>query len=299
MNKFSMHEMAELIEIVKNEPILWSKHIRTYRGAPERANIMDNIAMRFKKSPADVEKCWSAMREKYKREKFNDSSEVSRKYRKERWELMDKLSFLDSVYGTAPSKPPMEILPAPNGNNVTVRRIAPKALPVVPGEIVGVGKLKLANLADLQEKPTESPMLPEHIKIPTYPANVERMGSISPIFLSTNHEFISEQSDATDSERPVSPVSSVASSTLFPINTIENQNGSIEFKMSQKSRKIRRMENERRELLNTLKVLTRSKSAAELYGEYLTKKLSNWCTEKQNKAIKMFNRVISEVDEDF
>lgn len=197
---------------------------------------------------------------------------------------------------------PVEILPASSGNNVTVRRIAPKPVAGVPGELVGVGQLKLANLADLQGTPPKpqspKPIKPpeqEETKIPEDSQTPKRAVSQSPILLSPNHVFESDKSDAAESIRSDSPTPSVASSTLFPIS---NSKSDMEFKISRKSRLIKKMEDERRELLGVLKVLTKEKTPAEVFGEYLTKKLTSWSTDKQKKAIKMFNNVISELDDD-
>uniref|UniRef100_A0A1B0DDF5 Uncharacterized protein n=1 Tax=Phlebotomus papatasi TaxID=29031 RepID=A0A1B0DDF5_PHLPP len=312
MNKFSTYELSELIEIFRTRPILWNRFNRTSRTMPERTRIIEAVAKHFGKMPGDIEKCWSAVREKYKRERASYEADVPRKYRKEKWELMDKLTFLEEVYGPAPPEPSsrkfqvgtiVEILPASSGNNVTVRRIAPKPVAGVPGELVGVGQLKLANLADLQgtvskpesPKPIKAPEQ-EETKTPEDSQTPKRARSQSPVLLSPNHVFESDKSDAAESVRSDSPAPSVASSTLFPISNSKSDN--MEFKISRKSRLIRKMEDERRELLGVLKVLTKEKTPAEVFGEYLTKKLTSWSTDKQKKAIKMFNNVISELDDD-
>ncbi|XP_055683782.1 uncharacterized protein LOC129790332 [Lutzomyia longipalpis] len=324
MNKFSVFELVQLIEIFKNEPILWNRP-RTTFTTPERQDMVENVAKRFGRTPGDIEKCWVALREKYRRERASEMANVQRKYRKEPWELMSHLSFLDELYcpqskGAPPpaepqplAQPPksnskkfqvgnmVKILPSTSGDNVIIRRVGRKSTPGVPGELVGVGKLKLANLADLQKKPNS----PKSAERPESPENARKSNEVNSSMLSPYHE--PELSDKSDhhpqyekdarSVRSVSPAISIVSSTLFPISSDKHEDG-MRFKMSRNSRVIKKMEDERRELLAVLKNLTREKGAAESYGEYLTKKLKSWSTEKQNRAIRKFNIVIGEIEEE-
>ncbi|GAB0095362.1 hypothetical protein DMENIID0001_107340 [Sergentomyia squamirostris] len=338
MNKFNIFEIGEMIEIIKKNPIIWDRNIKPPRNfEPKyeeaqgtfqqrttpvifaRAAIIKKIAKHFKRTPVDVEKCWHGLREKYRRLKLKEATQTKRKYNKERWEYLDKLAFLNSSLfgGQTNFIRNSDAIPLDPGTtettigqtNIRHVRIARKPAIVTdssPSSPTAVsesmfGRVEVVNLSEFQSHDKEEDVAEylehsEEDESSEPHAKQPRIASVSPVLLSPNY---SEKSNDSNPSHSNSPVFSAASSTIFPLNhTEDNKDGQLEFKLSRRSRKIAKVEDEKKELLQVLNNLTGKKSIADSYGEYLTGKLSSWSKEKQTKAIKLFNEVINKIDEE-
>ncbi|XP_055699112.1 uncharacterized protein LOC129799329 [Phlebotomus papatasi] len=104
MKALSTREQEFIINEVRENPCIWDLNCPEYRNVVAKDRVYGKIAKKLQKPPKKIIKAWSALKEKYKKEKEKEKAlkprsgaAGGRKYIIKSWDLFENMTFLDKI----------------------------------------------------------------------------------------------------------------------------------------------------------------------------------------------------------